>query len=68
MRPEFVEIHLPTFNLVTSIVQRQEPVHVQILIPQAAVKRLDQDMIRGFAWPRGVQGDALSACPLIQRH
>lgn len=42
--------------------------HVQALIPQTAVERLDEDIIRGFPRPREVQRDALFVRPLIQRH
>jgi hypothetical protein len=41
--------------------------YVQALIPQAAIKRLDKRIIRGFSWSRQVQHHTLFIGPLILR-
>ena len=38
MRPVLVVINTPSFDLLARVVKREEPVHVQTFIPEAAVE------------------------------
>lgn len=58
MGPILVVVSAPTLQLFGRVGKRQEPVGVQALGPEAAVKGLDEGVIRGLAGPREVQGDA----------
>lgn len=51
MRPTFIVINTPSFDLLAAIVKRENPVHVQALVPEAAVESLDVSIIRMFTGP-----------------
>ena len=49
------------------ILEREEPVDVQALIPKATVEGFDERIIRRFSGPREVQHHLVVVSPLVQR-
>lgn len=49
MRPEFIIVYVPRFGRRSLIVKRKKPVQIQTLVPEAAVKRFDERIVRGFS-------------------
>lgn len=61
-----VVIVLPSFHFLSRIVQSNELVDVEKLIPQPSVERFDQPIVSGFSGPRVVELDASPVGPLVQ--
>lgn len=61
-----IEVDPLCFDPVGGIRHRQGPGRVQTLEPQAGVERFDVGVIRGFAWPREVDLDAVEIGPLVE--
>lgn len=66
VRPEVIVILPPAFDLLAGIVERQEPVGVQALVPETAVERFDEGVVGRLAWPRIVERDPVVIGPAIQ--
>ena len=62
-----VVVDPPCFDRGTGVVERRELMHVQALIPQAGVKRLDVPVVRRFAWPREVECYPAGIGPGVER-
>ncbi len=56
----------PGLDLLSGILQRQEPVLVQALLAQPPVERLDQSVFNGLPGADEVQLYAIEVCSLIQ--
>lgn len=60
-----VVVDPPVLDLVSSVLKRQEPVDVQALVPERAVKRFDEGIVSGSARPGEIHGDAVLVGPPI---
>ena len=47
-RPVRTVITTPGFNLLPSVLQRQEPMLIQAILPKPGIERLDKGVIRGL--------------------
>ena len=65
MRSPLIVVSPPGLNLLPGIIQRQEPVDVQTLVPEAAIKRLDEGIVHRLARTAEVQRYLVLICPLI---
>ena len=65
MRPILIVLLFPNLQLCPRIRQILEPVHVQALLPQAPVERLNVGIIRRLARPRELQGNLVGIRPEI---
>jgi len=63
---DFVVVLTPSLQLRPGVVKRHEPMSVQALCPELAVKTLDEGVIGRFAGPREVQCDAVLVSPEIK--
>ncbi len=63
VRPEPVIVLPPALYLLSGIFDGQEPVHVQALVPEAAVKGLDEGIVHGLSRPREAQLYHVVVCP-----
>jgi len=62
-----VGIHLPCFDLVSSILQGQEPVYIQALAPEeAADKRFSEGIVRRLPQPGKVHGHPIFGSKPLQ--
>ena len=61
-----VVVSAPSVQLFGHIRKRRKPVGVQALRPEAAVKDLDEGVVRRLAGPAEVQGDAMGIGPQVQ--
>lgn len=59
VRPEMSVIDPPVLDLLPWVVERQEPVRVEALIPEAAIERFDERVVGRFAWPGIIHGHAI---------
>ena len=66
MRPLLVVVAAPSCDFFCSILQTQKPVLVQTLLPKAAVKGVDEGIIRGLPGPGEVQDDAMGIGPQVK--
>src|SRR5262249_42749354 len=57
----------PDFDLPSGVVERDELMHVQALVAQASVERLDESVLYGFAGPDEVELDAALIRPVLER-
>lgn len=67
VRPVFVVVPLPSFELRAGVVKRQELLHVQTLVPQPAVEGLDVPVIRGFTGSAEIELNAPFVGPRFER-
>ena len=51
VRTALVVIDPPRFDQMARIVDRFKPMHVQAFVAQRPVKRPDEGIVRGLAWP-----------------
>ena len=65
VRPILIVLLFPNLQLCPRIRQILEPVHVQALLPQAPVERLNVGIIRRLARPRELQGNLVGIRPEI---
>lgn len=54
-------------DLGSGVLQRQEPVRVQALVPQAAVERLHESVVGRLTRPAEVERDAVLIGPAVER-
>ena len=66
MRSFAIVVSAPGFHLFLGICRGKEPVFVQALLPEAAVERLDEGVVRGLARPAEVQFYTVQVSPLVQ--
>jgi len=64
---EAVVLLPPSLDFVLGVSQRQEPVGVQAPVPEAAIKRLDEGVVRRFAGPGEVRCHLAIIRPPVQR-
>lgn len=67
VRPEMIVIDPPAFDLLPSVLERQEPVGIEALVPEAAVERLDERVVGRLAGTGVVHGHAVVVSPAIYR-
>ena len=67
MGPKAIVFLSPAFDFLACIIQRKEPIHVQTLIPEAPVERLNIRNIGRFSGSGEVQGYLMVIGPFIQR-
>jgi hypothetical protein len=65
MWPLLVVVAVPSLDLLCSILQAQKPVFIQALLPEPAVKRFDEGVVRGLPRPREVQDYAMGIGPQV---
>lgn len=56
--PELIIVSTPILHLCPRVVKAHEPVSVQALGAELAIKTLDVAVVGRFAWPREVKHDA----------
>jgi hypothetical protein len=61
--PLFIVVAAPGADLLFSILQAQKPVLIQAFLPKTAVKRFDEGVVRGLAWPGKVQNQGAQVPP-----
>lgn len=66
MRTKVVVLSPPRFDLFSGIVKRQEPVRVQALVAERAVKRLDKRVVGRTAGTREVERDLMLVRPPVE--
>ena len=65
MRPCLVIVPPPSSNLILRILQAHEPVLVQALLAQPAVKALQRGVVGWLSWPVGVELNAPLIGPFV---
>ncbi len=67
MSPALVVEHVPRLDPAPCIIEGQEPMGVEALVPEAAVERLDEGIVGRLAGATEVQDHAVLVGPSIER-
>ena len=67
MRAVVIVVEPPRFDDGLSLDKRRELVDVQTFISQAAVKRFNEGVFHGFAWPNEVEFHPAPIGPIFKR-
>lgn len=67
MRPKFVEVTAPGFDLQLGVGQGSEPVHAQAFVAELPVEALDEGVFDRLAWTNELQRDTTLLGPEIER-
>ena len=62
----FVVLPPPILQFPPRVVERQEPVRIQALRPQAPIERLDESVVRRLPRPAEIQRDVVLVSPQIE--
>src|SRR5215472_5256722 len=66
MRPVFIVIDAPGFNLLSGIMQRDEHLRVQTLVSKPPIETLNHRILHGFAGSDEIQLDAMRVGPGVE--
>lgn len=66
MRPEFIAIHSPRFNIPSGIVGEDEHIGIKTFVPKASVENLNRPILHGFAGPIEIEFDPIPIGQIIQ--
>ena len=67
MRTALIEFPSPRLDLAPSVVQRQEPMHVQIFVPEPAIEGLNERVVCGLTESGEIQRNFVHIGPLVKR-